>query len=220
MARRTLLLIASILTAALGTALIWLYVQGAENRVANDTKPVSVLVFTGEAPAGTAANNLPVVLTPVPETLARGAVASLNDVRTLQLTDRAVAGQLLLKGMLGTTTSSGLAPGRGAFSLSISDPDRVPAQLHVGHTVSIYAVKGTGKGRIVVDKIPVLSIGSATQTSAASGGAAGAAPVPVTIVGFDADPKQAAAMVAMLSAGEQPVLYDMAEGTKALPPAP
>jgi pilus assembly protein CpaB len=34
MGRRTLLLIASILVAALGTALIWLYVQGADNRAA------------------------------------------------------------------------------------------------------------------------------------------------------------------------------------------
>ena len=44
MGRRTLLLIASILVAALGTALIWLYVQGADSRAEATTTQVEVVV--------------------------------------------------------------------------------------------------------------------------------------------------------------------------------
>ena len=52
MARRTLLIIASILLAALGTALIWLYVQGAENRAQQNADLVPALFLTQNVPAG------------------------------------------------------------------------------------------------------------------------------------------------------------------------
>ena len=68
----------------------------------------------------------------------------------------------------------------------------------------------------MVESIQVLSIGSTLQTPvAAGGGAAGANAVPLTIIGFDAEPKQAAALAAMLGAGEQPILYNLGEGTTA-----
>ena len=50
MARRTLLIIASILLAALGTALIWLYVQGAENRAQQNPELVPALFLTQNVP--------------------------------------------------------------------------------------------------------------------------------------------------------------------------
>jgi pilus assembly protein CpaB len=216
-ARRTLLLIASILTAALGTALIWLYVQGAESRAQQNADLVPILVFTGEAKAGTAAESLPVAPRAVPASVASGGVSSLGDVRGLKLTDRAVPNQLLLRSMLGTAPSSGIAANRGALALSIADPNRVPAQLQVGHRVAVYATGAakSGGARLVVREIRVLSIGSTVQTPAAGAAAGAASGVPLTIIGFDADPTQAAALVAMLGAGEQPVLYDLGEGTSA-----
>src|ERR687883_506893 len=55
MGRRTLLLIASILVAALGTALIWLYVQGAEARAQAGEAQVKLMVATQDVQPGTQA---------------------------------------------------------------------------------------------------------------------------------------------------------------------
>ena len=62
MGRRTLLLITSILIAAVGTALVAIYVRGADERAEADADLVEVLVatkpVTAGTPAGTAAVNL------------------------------------------------------------------------------------------------------------------------------------------------------------------
>jgi pilus assembly protein CpaB len=217
-ARRTLLVIASILLAALGTALIWLYVQGADNRAQQSAELVHAYVFTREAPAGTPATALPVTRQDVPKALAANAVTNLAEVSGLQLTDRAVAGLPLLRTMLATTTSSGITPTHGAFSLTIADPNRVPVQLKAGHHVAIYAYGGSSKAAsLVTGDIQVLSVGSTTVTTTGTPAAAG--PVPATIVGFDATPQQAADLVRMLSAGQTPVLYDLGTGTKAQEPS-
>jgi pilus assembly protein CpaB len=214
-ARRTLLISASILLAALGTALIWLYVQGAENRATQDAELVRVYVFKADAPPGTLATRLPVAPQAVPKAMAVNAVTNLADVSTLQLTDRAVAGLPLLRGMLGPAASSGIEQNRGVFSITISDPNRVPAQLRAGHTVAIYAYGGSSKSsvKLVTPKIVVLSVGSTTvQTQ--SGTSAAAAAVPATILGFNASPEQAVQLTQMLATGATPVLYDLGPGTE------
>ena len=218
MARRTLLLIASILTAALGTALIWLYVQGADQRAQQSADLVPVLFLRSDARSGTAAASLDVVTRPVPAAVAAGAITSLDQVRGLSLKIPAVADAPLLRTMFAATSASGLTPGGGAFSLTITDPNRVPASLQTGHHVAIYAYGGTSRtGRLIAKDIAVLSLGSTTQTPAASSGTQ--ATVPATIVGFDADPQEAADLVGMLAASETPVLYDLGTGTAALPPS-
>ncbi len=55
MGRRTLLLIAALVVAALGTALVFIYVNNADNRAQADATLVKVLVATQEVPAGTTA---------------------------------------------------------------------------------------------------------------------------------------------------------------------
>src|SRR4051812_28822141 len=52
MGRRTPLLIASILGGALGTALIWLYVQGADTRAQAGETQIQVYVAAGSVSAG------------------------------------------------------------------------------------------------------------------------------------------------------------------------
>ena len=219
MARRTLLISASILLAALGTALIWLYVQGAENRATQDAELVRVYVFSRDTGAGTPADRLPVTVAAVPKAMAANAVTNLADVSTLQLTDRAVTGLPLLRTMLGPATSSGLPQNRGVFSVTISDPNRVPAQLKAGHNVAIYAYGGASKSSVILvtPKIEVLSVGSTTvQTQ--NGTSAAASAVPATILGFDATPEQAVLLTKMLATGATPVLYDLGPGTEAQEP--
>jgi pilus assembly protein CpaB len=215
MGRRTLLLIASILVAALGTTLLWLYVQGAESRAQQGQDLVRVLTFSGEAAAGTRTENLTGLVTQkeVPADVATGAVTSLQQVQGQQLLDRAVKGQLLLTSMFDVTPKSGVPNGKAFVSISIADPDRTPALLKAGDEVAIY-VRGkgtTGSTELVVDRVKVLTLGSATQ--AAPGGQS----VPVTIVGFDVTPEQGANIIAIPSLGT-PVLEILGQGTTAVNP--
>src|SRR3954468_11029817 len=135
MGRRTLLLIASILVAALGTSLVWLYVQGAESRAQQGQGLVPILTFSGEAAAGTPAEKLPVVAKEVPADVAAGAVTSLQQVRGQQLLDGAVKGQLLLTTMFAATPKSSVEDRRAFVSISIADSDRTPALLKTGDDV-------------------------------------------------------------------------------------
>src|SRR5689334_7278972 len=77
MGRRTLLLIASILVAALGTALIWLYVQGADTRAAAGTAQVQVLVAGNTVKAGMPASQVKTEQRLLPQTMVAGLTNSL-----------------------------------------------------------------------------------------------------------------------------------------------
>ena len=76
MGRRTLLLIAALVVAALGTVLIFVYVKNADDRAQADAAPVDVLVATQEVAAGTtaadASNDGAFEIQTVPSSLAIG----------------------------------------------------------------------------------------------------------------------------------------------------
>src|SRR3954452_17818536 len=143
MARRTLLLIASILVAALGTALIWLYVQGADSRAQQGAELVAVLFLAQNAEAGSDAASLPYTRKEVSADVAAGAVPAGTQLTGQRLTIPAKTNQILLTTMLGATEKSRF-PNGGAASITISDPNRVPADLRIGDYVDVYAYGGRG----------------------------------------------------------------------------
>jgi pilus assembly protein CpaB len=209
MGRRTLLLIASILIAALGTALIWLYVQGADTRAEQGTDLIPVLFLGQGAEAGADAAALRLISKKVPADVAAGAVRAGTPLTGQKMTTAATAGQILLTNMLSTEEVSRF-PNGGAVSITISDPNRVPADLRVGDYVDVYAY-GTGRApHRVVQRIRVRTIGLQGGSGAATG------QVPVTIIGFDATAAQAQQLYDIQAGGEQPALYD----TGAAPPSP
>src|SRR3954451_19363646 len=119
MARRTLLLIASILVAAIGTALIWLYVQGAETRAQGDEAQVPVYVSSSTVAAGTPANQVPVVVKQLPQSL----VNSMNSAGAGVLTDKSQ-----IKGWASTRIVAGLPLLRDQFQVEAVTPTP-PVQL-------------------------------------------------------------------------------------------
>jgi pilus assembly protein CpaB len=212
MGRRTLLLIASILLAALGTALIWLYVQGAETRALPSVALVRALFLTSDQGVGTSGDVVVAAATAknVAADVANSSnlVTSAAQVAQLRLKNPAVRGQLLLLSMFTSGVPTGAQPGRGIVSITISDTHRVPAQIQAGQHVAVYAL-GRGAPRLVIRDITVVSVGgqSTTQTSPAT-----VAPI---IVAFDADPGQAVDLLAIETTGEQPALYLLGTNTQA-----
>jgi pilus assembly protein CpaB len=209
MGRRTLLLIASILVAALGTALIWLYVQGADNRERQAARLVSVLFLAQNASAGTDAGSLVLVPKDVSEAAALGAVTSRAGLTGLKLNTSAVNGQILLRSMLGTQNAR--FPRGGAVALSITDPNRVPADLQPGDLVDVYAYGGRLSGLTrIATRIQVRTLGPAHGTGSAAGSTSGT--VAPTIVGFDVSRADAEKLYGIVAAGQQAALYDTGTG--------
>jgi len=209
MGRRTLLLIASILIAALGTSLIWLYVQGADTRGQQGSDLTQALFFTQNVPAGKDAST-PGLTVPklVPASIAATAVTNPAALAGHRLTVPAFAGQMLVPQMLGTQ-QTGRFPKDGAVSISISEPNRVPADLLVGDVVDVYALAANGKGsRPVASCLTVRSIGPLTGSPAGTAAPAAGAPVSGAVIGFDANTSTAKNLYAMVGAGEEPALYD------------
>lgn len=216
MARRTLLLIASILVAALGTALVWLYVQGAESRAQQGQALVPVLVMNGDAAASTPADDLAklVVTRRVPTDVAVGALTSLQQVQGQHLEYQAVHGQLLLTAMFTNQASSGLPPEHAFVSISIAQPHQVPALLRPDTEVAVYSLdNGASRAatpRCIVGRVRVLTVGNQSDSPVD-----GAATVPPLIVGFDVTPQQGRDIIGIEAAG-QPVLELLGKGTVAI----
>jgi pilus assembly protein CpaB len=210
-ARRTLLIIASILLAALGTALIWLYVQGAENRAQQNAELVPALFLTRNVAVGQSPATA-VTVENVPPAVAANAVTSTAQLGNQTLRVAGTPGQLLLRSMLSSSAAGASRfPAGGAVSLTINDPNRVPADLQPGDTVDIVELgKGTATIPDGLSNIKVRTIGPAhdpTSGAVASTGSAQSTISP-TIVGLDIkDADTAKLLLGIVAKGEQVALY-------------
>jgi pilus assembly protein CpaB len=182
MGRRTLLLIASILVAALGTALIWLYVQGADTRAAAGEDQVQVYVAAQTVPAG---QPLPSNLAQT-RTLPRSVVAKLQgqlvtspaQLRGYAKTD-ILAGLPLVQSQIADNQAApapvvDLQPNEVAMQVTLPDPQRLAGLLQSGSRIRVYAPMkaGTATGVGVLFKnVRVLTSGPAPPTTTSGQGA-------------------------------------------------
>jgi pilus assembly protein CpaB len=211
-ARRTLLVIASILLAALGTALIWLYVQGAENRAQQNADLVPALFLKANVSAGQSPSNA-VVEQAVPAAVAANAVTTRQELGNQTLNVNGIAGQVLLKSMLSSSgTSAGRFPVGGAASITINDPNRVPADLQPGDTVDIVELSKSGAQLVDgLSNIKVRTVGPAhgqTSGTTSANGSGQNGTIPPTIVGLDIkDAATATKLYGIVARGDQVALY-------------
>jgi pilus assembly protein CpaB len=156
MGRRTLLLIASILIAAVGTALIGLYVRGADNRAQQTEGMVSALVATQTITAGTnletAVQSMRVASVPgrMAETGAyRNPNAFVNIQKALKnkvVIDKIEAEQVVLASMFGDAGEAANTEIKNGFGVSVelTDPGRAAGLLAPGSHVKIYLIPTNG----------------------------------------------------------------------------
>jgi pilus assembly protein CpaB len=180
MGRRTLLLIASILVAALGTALIWLYVQGADTRAVAGENQVSVYVAAHAVSAGQAVEPGIAVPKQFPQSLVRGldgVVTSPSQIKGYAKTDIAPGLPLLTSQLVDAQAAPApavdLGPNEVAMQITLPDPQRLAGLLQPGSHIRVYAsMKNTSSGKAVAgvlfQNVRVLSVGPATgRTSTA-----------------------------------------------------
>jgi pilus assembly protein CpaB len=207
MGRRTLLLIASILVAALGTALIWLYVQGAESRAEAGEAQVRVLVATLPVSAGASASAVKSQSKQFPASivaaLGPGVLTDPAQVTGFTKTD-IVTGMPLLRSQFTTSPTSpapavDLQPNELAMQVTLPDPQRLAGLLQPGSHIRVFTVveKGTVKGAAVLfNDVRVLGSG---PVSNASGTVKGEVPQAVVTLALSND--QAKELVLAQSGG-------------------
>ena len=197
--RRTLLVVAALLLAAIGTSLVWLYVQGAETRAREEVQSSvelrPVYVTTAAADAGTLGANVPTTKGQVSVALAADAVTP-SEVAQLRLAIPVRAGTVLRSTMFTSGAVSGVANGKQAVSITIGDPQRVPALLQKGDDVAIYAYSPRETPELILSHVLVQTVGPGPANAG----------VPPTIVGFEASPEDVRKIVDLAASGRTPQL--------------
>ena len=147
MGRRTVLLVASILVAAVGTALVFLYVSSINDRAIADQEPTRVLVAKHLIELGTRGSDAAAAgafeLKTLPRNaIAAGAVADVKPIADLMAKGPIFPGEQILLdkfGAAGTTEALPLPDGTIAVSVQLSDPARVAGFVAPGSHVAVFA---------------------------------------------------------------------------------
>jgi pilus assembly protein CpaB len=220
MDRRRLLLILAVFVAIMGTALVFLYVQGADKRAGDQFDNVSVLKATQDIAAGETYD----------QALSAGKIASA-DVPRNQLTTGyqtsttalkgqiasvpVFAGQQIISSQFGdsvqaaTSTLPGIPDGMMAISVNLTDPDRVAGNIQNGSEVAIFVTgsltqsatgaaagdTGAQSTRLLLPKVMVLNVGSpqpaTTSTTTADDGTQTTEQLPKTLLTLAVTQKEA-----------------------------
>jgi pilus assembly protein CpaB len=223
MGRRTLLLITSILVAAVGTALVALYVRGADERAQQAEELYSVLIAdraigpdeTIEAIASTAFRYTTYPKKLVPDDAYAGSdtglKALLSDHRDDKPRTRILVGQVIQKSMFGQaqdTAAKGVSGDKLGATFSLADPNRVAGLVGPGSEVAVYGIFDEGKGddklvKVLISKAMVIKVGAkGVDPQAQSTADKTAEAVPNTIVALDLTPDQVLKLTLAQSAGE------------------
>jgi pilus assembly protein CpaB len=185
MGRRTILLVAAILVAALGTVLVWMYANRAEDAALAGQQPVEVLVATSDIPAGTtgaeiAQSGLSELRQLPAASVPPGALSDLTPVASQRITATVFTGQVLIGSMFGSQVQPGgglsLPRGTMAVSVSLGDPQRVAGFVSPGSQVAVFLTAQNVGGEngaqtvLLLPRVPVVAVGPQTVSSGTSSG--------------------------------------------------
>jgi pilus assembly protein CpaB len=180
--RRVVLISSAVVIAAIGTLLVFLYVNSANERALAGQTTVKVLVANSDIGAGT----------PVSAIIDRG----LLDQKTLPasaVSDSALSstspiskkisrvsiykGQQILPAMFGTSTQQqtvAISHGHVAMSVSLGDPERVAGYVNPGGHVAVFmttkpdsgqdSTKAKSRTRVLLGRVEVVAVGAVTTT--------------------------------------------------------
>lgn len=212
MGRRTVLLVTAIVVAALGTGLIFAYVNRTDERARQDEELVEVIVAKKLIKAGTTGlaaetsgsfgpEEVPVRLRIEGALDATGAISGLVAVSDI------FPGEQIIEAKFARPGSTGALPipaGKVAMSVQLGDPQRVAGFVKPGSDVGIFltitpaAVPGQpaplNQTRLLLSRIPVLAVGP-TTLKPATGNDANKEAVPTAILTLAVDQVQAQKLI-------------------------
>jgi pilus assembly protein CpaB len=183
--RRVSLLGTALLIAAVGTLLVYLYVQRADDRALATQEPMEVLVASRLVPAGTKAgdayNSGVFVLRTIPASaLAPGALSSVAEIKDRFTRAPIYPGQQIVEAQFGETATApvpfDLPTGRSAVSFEFDDPARVAGFVQPGSRVMVFVttdLDGKNKTRLLLPDVQVIAVGQIAQSDASAKRATG-----------------------------------------------
>jgi len=188
MGRRTILLIVAALIAALGSAMVFLYVQGADDRAQAQQAPVEVLKAVAQITPGEtldqaqAAGKLELGAVPREQVLA-GAVNSIEGMGTQVALSTIFPNEQIVTGKFGSPGDQEvltMPDGSIAISVTLSDTGRVAGFVVPGDEVAIFLngeIAGPGEQavRLLLPRVKVIAVGTTTVVSTTTTNTEGAA---------------------------------------------
>lgn len=218
MGRRTILLIAALVVAALGTALVFAYVRSADDRALADQAPVQVLFATQEIPVGqnasTASTNGSMELREVAaNSVAEGALSNIDQISNEVALTTIFPGQQIVSAAFGDLQGVSAIPIPGdkmALSLQLGDPERVAGFLSAGAEVAVFATlrspnqadqanEATAEStKLLIDRLTVITVGNVQPvqtTTTDSDGNQNTEEIPRAIVTLAVTQKQAQQLI-------------------------
>lgn len=183
MGRRTVLLVAAFVIAAVGTALIFAYVRDADERALEDREPVEVLVAKTLIKAGTlgsaAERQGAFVLKQIPRDAAiAGALSDPRPVSELVAVSDIFPGEQVIRAKFAVAGNTSILPipaGETAVSVQLGDPQRVAGFVKPGSDVAVFITiepQGARNGlqtRVLLPRMTVLAVGPTTLQQPAPG---------------------------------------------------
>jgi pilus assembly protein CpaB len=177
MGRRTILLIVAALIAALGSAMVFLYVRGADDRATEAQAPVQVLKAVAQINPGEtldqaqAAGKIELGTVPRAQVLP-GAVNSIEGIGAQVALSSVFPNEQIIAGKFGAQGEQELLTlpdGQLAISVTLSDTGRVAGFVVPGDEVAIFLNGEIGGGktgvRLLLPRVKVIAIGSTTVIS-------------------------------------------------------
>jgi len=189
MDRRRLLLILAVFVAVIGTALVFLYVKGADGRAKSSVANVSVLQAKQNIAAGETYDDAvkagKIASASVPQNqLNAGYQTSLTALNGKIAAVPIFAGQQIITSQFGntvqsTSTNLPIPKGKVAISVNLTDPDRVAGNIQNGSQVAIFVsnleptattggatgAQGSAWTRLLLPDVTVLNVGSPIPTT-------------------------------------------------------
>lgn len=179
MDRRRILIVVAAIAAALGTALVFFYVQGADKRAEDKFKAVNVLTAVKQINVGetvTAAQAAgKIELSSVSEKqVLPGALTSLESISNQIAQTNIYPGEQIISTKFATTAASSNAltipKGNIAISVNLTDTARVAGFVNPGDKVVIFLNSNGGAGlgsftRVLLPNVEVIAVGTTTVVS-------------------------------------------------------
>jgi pilus assembly protein CpaB len=176
MGRRSVLLVAALVAASLGTTMVFLYVNGVNDRAIAKQNPVSVLIAKKLIEPGTSvqdANDAAAFerKTISSDALVDGAVSATAGLAgKVALTTIYPGEQIIAQkfGNPGDTSTLSVPAGKLAISLVMNDPAQAAGFVTAGNFVAIFWTGSVAKGggqdqtQLLLPRVQVLAIGSKT----------------------------------------------------------
>jgi pilus assembly protein CpaB len=158
MDRRRLLLILAVFVAVIGTALVFIYVRGADKRAQDQVANVSALQATADIGAGETYDSAvaagKIAVRPIPKNILDQNTGYQTDINALKgkfASAPIFAGQVIVSGQFSNTSSAVAAPsplaipkGMIAVSVNLTDPDRVAGNILDGSHVAVFVTDAGG----------------------------------------------------------------------------